>query len=625
MPARLTLLRECIDYGRQLLRRFARDEQGVFVVIFAVMAAALIAISGAVVDYTRLEQARARAQNALDSAVLALQRTIYNSPAPTEEDIRQAADAFLRERVGGDISLAVTSARIDFSEGKLTLSGSASVDFSFVRLVGVDSMDFGITAQAAQGGRNVEIAVALDTTGSMQGQRMVDLVAATNSLIDLVVSDVQSPVYSKIALVPYSLGVNLGSYAALARGDATGPKTVSTIAWTTGGTKSISAISKANPARITTSSAHGLSTGDYVYVNGIYDNGWNSFADNLNGRVYRITRVSSTQFSLDGVSSSTWLTYNSGGSVQKCLTSGCELVVTTSSAHGIGSGQYVYMRDVGGWLGNSLNGNVYAVGNVSTLSFSLASTWGPSSSAYSGGGKTYCVVYGCEYYLFKNPYNEWRLHQVSTCLSERVTNAFDDTAPSVSPLGMNYPASANPCSPRPVTPLTSDKATLHAEASALTAGGSTGGHIGVGWTWYMLSPNFGYMWPVGSQPGAYDDQDLMKIAVIMTDGEYNSTYCTGVISNDSTYGSGATSDHINCNAPNGTAYHQAQQQCAAMKARGVIVYTVGFDLVDSQNARDLMSYCATDADHAFSAANGAELQEAFRAIGNSIKELRLAE
>ena len=55
-----------------LVGRFGRDERGVFAVVFGLMAIVLIALGGAVVDYVALQQARSRAQIALDAAALAL-------------------------------------------------------------------------------------------------------------------------------------------------------------------------------------------------------------------------------------------------------------------------------------------------------------------------------------------------------------------------------------------------------------------------------------------------------------------------------------------------------------------------------------------------------------------------
>ena len=62
-----------------LVRRFRRDERGVFGIIFAILAIVLVAMSGAVVDFTSVQQARTKAQVALDSAALALQPTIFNT------------------------------------------------------------------------------------------------------------------------------------------------------------------------------------------------------------------------------------------------------------------------------------------------------------------------------------------------------------------------------------------------------------------------------------------------------------------------------------------------------------------------------------------------------------------
>ena len=69
--------------------RFRRDESGVFVVLFAVLALVLIATSGAVVDFTYMQTARTRAQTALDAAALALQTRIRHRQHRDAEDRRR--------------------------------------------------------------------------------------------------------------------------------------------------------------------------------------------------------------------------------------------------------------------------------------------------------------------------------------------------------------------------------------------------------------------------------------------------------------------------------------------------------------------------------------------------------
>ena len=98
----------------------------------------------------------------------------------------------------------------------------------------------------------------------------------------------------------------------------------------------------------------------------------------------------------------------------------------------------------------------------------------------------------------------------------------------------------------------------------------------------------------------------------MTDGEYNTQYYQGI---DDWYTQGS--------AENGLSSEQAKALCDGMKAKGVIVYTVGFAL-NNQQAIETLAYCASDPNKALLANNGAELQQAFREIAFQIAQLRLS-
>ena len=240
---------------------------------------------------------------------------------------------------------------------------------------------------------------------------------------------------------------------------------------------------------------------------------------------------------------------------------------------------------------------------------------------------------GSQNFRFTNAQGNTKTHAISTCVTERTgTQKYTDAAPTAELLGRNYPGPTNGCISVQIVPLSNNKTALKTGIDGLKAAGSTGGHIGVAWGWYMLSPNFGYLWPSGSQPGSYGDTTavnsqgypkLRKIAVLMTDGEYNSAYCKGVISKNSISGSGSTAEQINCNAPNGGSFSQAQSQCTGMKAAGVEVFTVGFDIVNDQRAHDLVNNCATNSSHVYLATTGDALKAAFRDIALKISTLRL--
>src|SRR5262245_44362969 len=241
-----------------------------------------------------------------------------------------------------------------------------------------------------------------------------------------------------------------------------------------------------------------------------------------------------------------------------------------------------------------------------------------------------CLLLGCDNFSFLNFLGVTKTYSISTCVSERTgLQAYTDAPPSTALVGRNYPPASDPCPLNSITPLTNNKTDLKNKIDLLEAAGSTAGHIGVAWGWYLLSEYWGYLWPSASRPAPYGDLALRnamglpllrKIVILMTDGEFNTAYCQGVISHDST--SGSDSDHIYCNAPNGRSLNQSESLCTAIKASGIVVYTIGFNLAQ-QSARDLMTHCATDDSHAFLASTGDELRQVFREIATRIASLRL--
>jgi hypothetical protein len=180
--------------------------------------------------------------------------------------------------------------------------------------------------------------------------------------------------------------------------------------------------------------------------------------------------------------------------------------------------------------------------------------------------------------------------------------------------------------------LSSSAGSLKSKIDQMSAGGSTAGQIGIAWAWYALSPNFASLFSGEGEPGAYAPSDTLKVAILMTDGEFNTPFRDGVIALDAGTGSGGLDSHINLNSSNGDPFAQSVALCQAMQAKGVVVYTVGFDLGSAtgregvvDTALDVMRECATNEQtHFFKADDGADLKEAFRAIGRDITRLRIA-
>lgn len=603
---------------RGFLRRFARARRGAVAVQFAAIALPLAVLSLGLIDVNQASMSKRSLQDALDAAALIV--------AKSDADTNAEADAI------GDTALAAQLASMNSNDGTLvsstfTLGGTgnttvlADASMSVTPVVAnlwlQGNMTIGAHSEVMRASYDLEVALVLDVTTSMAGTKLTDLKAAATSLVDLVVKTSQTPYYSKMSIVPYSNAVNVGSTnAATIRGSVPAAKTITAASWASGTAKTITGITRANPA-VVTANGHGFSNGDRVYISGV--NGMTQ----VNGKVYTVANKTTNSFQLSGTNSSSYNSYSSGGTprVTKCQATDCEVVVT-SAGHGFANDAYVYITGVGGMT--SINSTAWMVKNRTNDTFWLDDSFGPSYSAFSSNGSAYCTTNGCQYQRFVNSSGGVRIHQISTCVSERTTNAYTDAAPATTLLGTNYPASSNPCLTNTIVPLTSTKSTLTTAITGLSASGSSGGHIGVAWGWYSISPNFNTIFTGTSAPAAYTAPHIKKVLILMTDGEYNSSYCNGVISQDSTSGSGSSSDHINCDAPNGNTYTQALALCAAMKQQDVIIYTVGFQVGTAVNALNLVNTCATDSAHVYTPNSGTALQDAFEAIGADIASLRIS-
>lgn len=205
------------------------------------------------------------------------------------------------------------------------------------------------------------------------------------------------------------------------------------------------------------------------------------------------------------------------------------------------------------------------------------------------------------------------------CVVERTgNNRYTDAAPGSNNYVMTLYNTAGSCgvgANSEVVPLTANKSLLKSRISGLTLAGMTAGQIGTAWAWYTLSPNWNSLWNASSAASSYES-DTQKIAILMTDGEYNEQYDSKGISTR-TVGSGS--------AANGTSETQARSLCTAMKAKGITIYTVGFALGKNSAAIRTLDHCATDPTMAYTADNGAQLREAFRDIALKISNLHLTQ
>ena len=620
-----TWIEGVVGGARGLAQRLAGDVRGNVAMLFGLSLPVLILMTFGGVDIHRISTVRMNLQDALDAATLAAARSPYTQDA----DLQRVGLAALKANLQAYPNVALEEDQTSFTlNGEDVVVANARVQVKtlvaniFLPPYGQlldDYLPVGSHSEVDRSSRNIEVALVLDVTGSMSGQRIADLKVAAKELVDIVVQPLQTPYYSKLALVPYSMGVNVGSNANAVRGTPIGSTNITgAVINLTGTEKAITAATNSRPI-IVTSAAHGFNNDDIVWITGA------TGMTQLNNKAYRVRNRTTDTFELytvggTRVSGSSYGSYSGNAKVRRCQNNDCSVTIT-SNGHGMINNQYVHITGVNGMT--QINNETFLVGNVTANTFTID----PNLSAltpYTSGGQAWCAQQGCTWFAFENMNGDLQAHRISTCVTERTgADAYTDAAPSSARVGRNYPGSSNPCLGATIQPLSSNKDTLKAAIDGYSVQGSTAGQIGIGWGWYMVSPNFNSLWP-SNGAAAYNTAETLKAVIIMTDGEFNTPYCSGVISRDAGSGSGNNSEKIDCAADNGNPFDQGRAMCAAMKARGVMVYTVGFQIAEGGAAANMLQACASTPTSFYLAGSGGDLSEAFAAIGRDITQLRIS-
>lgn len=391
----------------------SRDERGAVAVIFSLSLLVLMLAIGVAVDYSRALAYYSRTQSALDATALAVARAAGEGATDTQmEQIGQAYFDQATKGMTNGVVFSKVDIKLDIKTNEARARVAGKVRTVIGKIVGFTSIDKDLMAAVISSGKDIELGMMLDVSGSMKGAKIAALKVAAKDLVDTLKVGGSDKRKARIGIVPYSTSVNLGVYSEAAKG---------------------------------------------------------------------------------------------------------------------------------------------------------ASKEGDEDK---------------------------------TCVSERKgAHAFTDANPRAGgPMGKK----ATDC-PKPVIqPLSDDKDAIENTIDGLQADGSTAGHLGIAWAWYMVSEKWRNFWPEENAP-AENDAKLLKAVVLMTDGEFNTEY-----------------EHTN-----GKSAQQAEKLCANMKAEGVMVFTVAFDAPDE--VKPLFAECASIPGYAFEAKDGAGLKKSFARIAQYLNDLRITQ
>lgn len=302
-----------------LVRRFASETRGNVAMIFALAMPVLVMITMGGVDINRASTVRASLRDALDAATLAAAR----SSATTDEEINAIGNRVLAANLQSFPDVTLTSATFTLDTTQTVVADAVvSVKTLVAGLVLPstgkllnDRIPVSAHSEVNRSAKNLEVSMVLDVTGSMDGNDVASLKTAAASLVDTIIKDVQTPYTSRVAMVPYSMGVNLGSAAVNARGAISAGKTI------TGATRSCSTSNNRTTCTIVaTAAAHGFVVGDSVVINGL--SGMNGALNSPVNTAWTVTARTTNTFTFR-ISGSVSGSYSSGGTAY-CAKAGCE-------------------------------------------------------------------------------------------------------------------------------------------------------------------------------------------------------------------------------------------------------------------------------------------------------------
>lgn len=191
-----------------LIGKLARNRDGNFALLTALIAVPVTAAAGIAIDFANAYGTRADLQTALDAAVLAAA-----SSGQTDEDkLRTIVDnvflANLQKNSGENPKVT------DFAvspDRHISARAQAEAAVTLASIIQPNGINVAVTAEALAGSEDkIEIALVLDNTYSMVGKPLTDLKAASNALLDVFEKIDKDKSMTRFSLVPFSRYVNVG-------------------------------------------------------------------------------------------------------------------------------------------------------------------------------------------------------------------------------------------------------------------------------------------------------------------------------------------------------------------------------------------------------------------------------
>jgi Flp pilus assembly protein TadG len=192
----------------RLLRSFRQRADGNVAVIFALAVLPILCLAGAALDYSRAASLNSKVQADIDATTLALCKSTVTSTSALTSTAQTMLNAYSPTAPVTVDTLSVTS-----GPRTVTLSGHLTYTAAFTQLMGIPTINVAANASCSAGETFYEIALVVDTTGSMANSaggvsKIQALRTSATNFVNTMFGSIDSA-HLKISLVPFAASVKV--------------------------------------------------------------------------------------------------------------------------------------------------------------------------------------------------------------------------------------------------------------------------------------------------------------------------------------------------------------------------------------------------------------------------------
>lgn len=200
-----------MTYLRDFFNFFRHSKQGSIALMFAFWIIPAMLFTAVAIEMSKYFYVQTRIAYAVDAAALAAARF---DPDEADANAKKIFYANLPGADTGDyfnMGILVPTVVLSNDDTVVTVSVSGNLPTIFNNLTGIGTLPMNLSASVSREILGIEVALVLDMTGSMRGDKIAALRTAATSFVDVIYGPQESIKDVSIAIVPYVMAVNIGN------------------------------------------------------------------------------------------------------------------------------------------------------------------------------------------------------------------------------------------------------------------------------------------------------------------------------------------------------------------------------------------------------------------------------